>query len=105
LRERASPYFKDPAFKDERKWRLVVKYRSGEYSLIPYIVLPVALKAELTLSEVVVGPTPLPENARAAAMQLLRPKPERSRTPISAPADRKIDCEKIVNSKIPFRRV
>jgi hypothetical protein len=57
------------------------------------------------LSEVVVGPTPLPENARAAAMQLLRPKPERSRTPISAPADRKIDCEKIVNSKIPFRRV
>lgn len=132
-----SPYFKDPAFEDEREWRLVVtvqhsegssqdghdrertqddirmdeiatvRFRSGEYSLVPYIELPVALDAALSLSRVVVGPTPLPENARAAAMQLLRPKPKWSRTPISAPGDRKIVCEgkNIVSSKIPFRRV
>lgn len=131
-----SPYFKDPAFREEREWRLVVSvgsprgvsgrlghdrerapddirmdevatvnYRKGEYSLVPYIVLPLVLNAELT--QVVVGPTPLPENARAAAMQLLRPKPERSRTPIPAPADQRLVCksENIISSRIPFRRV
>jgi hypothetical protein len=121
-----SPWFKDPAFKDEWEWRLVVEvrranrpdghptpddirnlasvmYRKGEYSLIPYIVLSLVLDAELTLSQVVVGPTPLPENALAAAIQFLRPKPER----IPAPADQKIVCESknVVNSQIPFRRV
>jgi hypothetical protein len=128
-----SPYFKDRAFKEEREWRLVVRvrrpdnaephgpdrerpeddirldkvatvnFRKGEYSLVPYIVLPLVLNKVLCLSQVVVGPTPLPGNARAAAIQLLRPP----RTPISAPAVRKIVCESenIVPSKIPFRRV
>jgi len=71
-----------------------VHFRKGEYSLVPHIVLPLVLNAELPLSKVVVGPTPLPENARAAAMQFLRKK-------------HKIVCEgrNIVNSRIPFRRV
>jgi hypothetical protein len=132
-----SPYFKNPAFKEEREWRLVVRisgprgqsrhgpvrertpedlsmdevatvsYRTGEYSLIPYVELPVVLNTELTLSRVVVGPTPLPENARAAAMRYLRPILELRHKRISPAAERKIVCEgkDIVSSRVPFRRV
>ena len=147
-----SSCFKDPAFKDEREWRLVVRvwrpsygsvrygddrertqddirmdqmatahFRKGEYSLVPYVVVPVVLNAALSLSQVVVGPTPLPENARAAAMHLLHPgpgepriptlgeflrsEPEESRTPAAATAGQRIVCTNVMNSSIPFRRV
>jgi hypothetical protein len=127
--------FKDPAFRDEREWRLVVRlsrlrpdpklvefgeereptqddirkdktatvlFRRGEYSLIPYIAVPVVLDAVLSLSEVILGPTPLPENALAAAMRLLHPE---QRGAIAATAGQRIVCTNIINSKIPFRRV
>lgn len=127
-----SPWFKDPAFGDEREWRLVVRieqpfrsrsyggltvrtsedlrpvqmrtvrFRRGEYSLVPYVVVPVVLDAPLCLSQVVVGPTPLPENARAAAIQLLSPL--RSRKTRSSDS-RKIVCDNVINTAIPFRRV
>jgi hypothetical protein len=137
-----SPYFKDQAFEEEREWRFVVRvwrpirhsrvgnrnrtkndlrldkvatvhFRAGEYSLIPYIELPLVLDDALSLPEVVVGPTPLPQNALEAAKRLLRREPKDARTPLSEPADRKIFCEKendkenekVVSSKIPFRRV
>jgi hypothetical protein len=129
-----SSCFKDPSFKDEREWRLVVRilpprsasvrsgdesqptrddirmdatvlFRKGEYSLVPYITLPVVLDAVLTLSQVVLGPTPLPENARAAAMLLLRPESEEPQIPITATARQRIVCPNVINSSIPFRRV
>lgn len=118
-----SPYFKNPEFKEEQEWRLVVTvrprnrqdrkqtqdipmdeiatihFRNGEYSLVPYIEFPVVLDDEpLPLSKVVVGPTPLPANALAAAIQFLRPENA---------AGRKIVCDKtnITSSGVPFRRV
>ena len=82
-----------------------VHFRSGEYSLAPYVVLPVVLDAALSLSQVVVGPTPLPENARVAAIQLLFPDREGCPTTTAATARRKIVCTQVTNSTIPFRRV
>ena len=127
-----SSCFKDPAFRDEHEWRLVVRvwrpdsgsfgeerertqedmrmdqvanvrFRRGEFSLVPYVVVPVVFNAPLSLSEVFVGPTPLRENARAAAMQLLLAERHGSGTP--AVAQRRIVCAEITNSSIPFRRV
>jgi hypothetical protein len=130
-----SSCFKDSAFKDEHEWRLVVRvwrlqsgtfgrdarertqddmrmdqiatvhFRKGEYSLVPYVVVPVALDAALSLSQVIVGPTPLPENARGAAMQLLLPDREGSPTPTGPTARRRIVCTEVTSSIIPFRRV
>ena len=82
-----------------------VRFRKAEYSLVPDLELPVVLNAELSLSHLVVGPTPLPENALAAAVQLLGAEPKASRTSIAAPARRRIVCTNIDNSRIPFRRV
>lgn len=81
-----------------------VRFRKGEYSLVPYIAVPVVSNAALTLSRVVLGPTPLPDNARAAVMQLLRPEQEDPETPVAATGQR-IVCTNVVNSSIPFRRV
>jgi hypothetical protein len=85
----------------------VVHFREGEYSLVPYVVVPVAPDAALSLSHVVVGPTPLPENSRAAAMQLLLPDGERGPTPTAAAARRRVVCtpKGVTSSTIPFRRV
>lgn len=82
-----------------------VHFRKGEYSLVPYVVVPVAPDAALSLSHVVVGPTPLPENARAAAMQLLLPDGEGCPTAAAATARRGVVCTQVTSSTIPFRRV
>lgn len=82
-----------------------VHFRKGEYSLVPYVVVPVVLDEALSLSQVVVGPTPLPENARTAAMQLLCPERHGSHKPTAAMARQRIVCTHVTNSTIPFRRV
>lgn len=82
-----------------------VYFRRGEYSLVPYLIVPVVLDAALSLPQVVVGPTPLPENARAAAMQLLVTDREGWTTPTAATARQRIVCSQVTNSTIPFRRV
>lgn len=82
-----------------------VHFRKGEYSLVPYVVVPVAPDAALSLSHVVVGPTPLPDNARAAAMQLLLPDGKGCPTPTAVTARRRVVCTQVTSSTIPFRRV
>ena len=82
-----------------------VYFHRGEYSLVPYLIVPVVLDAALSLPQVVVGPTPLPENARAAAMQLLVTDREGWTTPTAATARQRIVCSQVTNSTIPFRRV
>src|SRR5262249_18438202 len=62
----------------------VVHFRKGEYSLVPYVVVPLAQHNAMSLSHLVVGPTPLPENARAAAIQLLLPDGEGCPAPTAA---------------------
>jgi hypothetical protein len=62
----------------------------GEFTLIPYVAVPLTVDGSLGIAEVVVGPTPLPEIAKRAAMRYLwnhLPQVEVSR------------------SEIPFRRV
>jgi hypothetical protein len=94
--------YKDPAFEDEREWRLVVdvedasvnksavEFRGGQFTLVPYVSVPLTVDGSIGLAEVVVGPTPLPEIARRAAMLCFRNQ---------APE------VKVFTSDIPFRRV
>jgi hypothetical protein len=93
--------YKHPSFRDEREWRLIVsdgdaaaliktnqdasgehlsqgdlsvEFRSGEFTLIPYVAVPLVLGGSLGLREVVVGPTPVPEIAAGAVRRLLTDK-------------------------------
>ena len=116
--------YKDPAFEDEREWRLVininrpprgvsygfgapsepegekprdntkdqvtVEFRGGEFTLIPYVAVPLTANGSFCIAEVVVGPTPLQELARRAAMRYLQSN---------------VRGVKISRSECPFRRV
>jgi len=116
--------YKDPAFEDEREWRLVieirrppggvsysygtsvdfelgktsantkheiaVEFRGGEFTLIPYVTVPLTVDGSIGIAEVVVGPTPLPEIAREAAIRYFRHHMPQVR---------------VLPSEIPFRRV
>jgi hypothetical protein len=116
--------YKDPAFADEREWRLVinidrpsrgvsygfgaswepegeqprenkkdqvtVEFRGGEFTLIPYVAVPLTANGSFCIAEVVVGPTPLPELARRAAIHYLRSN---------------VPGVKVSRSECPFRRV
>jgi len=66
-----APVLKDPAFKEEKEWRLIsfmakygfgqqsVLYRDGRSLLIPYVNVELAPEGEqLPIAEVVIGPTP-----------------------------------------------
>jgi hypothetical protein len=74
-----APYMKDPAFKDEKEWRLVgfvhnielIKLRPGKTLLVPYV--PISLEMTRTLSplwDVKIGPTPHRELAMSSASNL-----------------------------------
>lgn len=78
---RLAPLFKHPKFKEECEWRLsiegtgvahVTKYRQGSSFLIPYKVLPFALRKRKVLSEVIVGPCPHPRLSARAVGRFLR---------------------------------
>jgi hypothetical protein len=71
---RFAPILKDCSFRDEKEWRLISRplmcsngsfdFRDGNSMLIPYYKLRLAERASaLNLHEVVVGPTPHPEQS------------------------------------------
>jgi Protein of unknown function (DUF2971) len=74
---------KDPAFREEKEWRLVtemhpsisvtrVKFRSGRAMLIPYVPVEIARSpAELPIVEIVIGPTLYPDLAKLAIEEFL----------------------------------
>lgn len=112
-----SAVYKHPSFADEREWRFViqrsptwkvarsednaaidrgsdvgrslpVQFRSAEFTLVPYLALPLALGEGWGLRKVVVGPTPMSGRAASAVRELLG-------DPAIA----------VSNSLTPFRRV
>jgi hypothetical protein len=79
---RYAPILKHPSFKEEREWRIISRplsckskgfeFRPGNSMLIPYYNLPLASENVLfDLAEVVVGPTPHPEQANCSASSFL----------------------------------
>lgn len=110
--------YKDPSFGSEGEWRLVisvqmkkdtgqskkpkaigagarqqlaVEFRSGEYTLIPYVAVPLSHDGSPFISSVTVGPTPLLELAHPTAIALLKSHP--------------VPDKEVRKSKVPFRRV
>lgn len=95
-----APIIKDSGFQEEEEWRLVFrggktnpKFRSGNYSVIPY--WEINLDLQETLYQVVVGPTPLQDQSKNAVRTLLR-----SKTIFIIHRD-----NGVVNSEIPFGNV
>jgi hypothetical protein len=84
-----APFFKDPAFSEEREWRLVLEFvpqlkdlgfRIGGSTLTPYVKTGVAYPGEtLALAQIIIGPTPHPELV-VSAMDLLKAKYNLART-------------------------
>lgn len=94
------PQLKDPAFEEEREWRLVsppfvassVDYRTGRHTLRPFVKFGLADSTDpvLRLREVIVGPGAHAALSVAATTGLLGPP--------------KVRLErKVIPSKIPFR--
>ena len=95
------PQMKDPAFAEEREWRLVglpsefnkleVRYRPGASYLVPYIrfPLPVTEDGRLKLSDLVLGPTPHADLSRRAIINLL--------------ASRAVEVGRVRGTTVPFR--
>jgi hypothetical protein len=79
---RYAPILKHYSFSDEKEWRIISSplfspregfgYRAGVSMLIPYFQIPLsATDQPFQLEEVVVGPTPHPEQSKSAVIGLL----------------------------------
>lgn len=79
---RYAPILKDPSFKEEREWRIILRphscklerfeFRSGNLMLIPYYRFPLSNeKVPFDVHEIVVGPTPHPVQAKHSASSFL----------------------------------
>lgn len=78
---RIGPAFKNPSFEEEQEWRLIrgpfeapdqqVRFRPGEYAVIPYREFALAdANAGLEFEEVIIGPNPDPEQAHNSLLYL-----------------------------------
>jgi hypothetical protein len=79
---RYAPILKDHSFREEREWRLISRplictsqafdFREGHSMLIPYFKLPLGLKSTaLAIHEIVVGPTPYPDQSSMSTQSFL----------------------------------
>ncbi|HXW30218.1 MAG TPA: DUF2971 domain-containing protein [Xanthobacteraceae bacterium] len=78
---RCGVFFKDPAFKDEKEWRLVsptilydderMRFRTGRSMIAPYYALPVENAGALPINCVIVGPCPHIDLSKSAVETLL----------------------------------
>jgi hypothetical protein len=94
-----APALKHPSFSEEREWRVVsptiqttdtnTKIRTGKSMLIPYGEFNLQEGGKLSVSKIVVGPTPHKELSVLSVMQLLFSK--------------KIDDCEVVPSSVPYR--
>jgi hypothetical protein len=94
------PTFKHASFEEEREWRIVsmpgavdasvLEFRTGRYHLIPYCVFALEKpEVRLSISEVIVGPTPDSALALEAARMAL--------------ARDSVHHENVISSTIPYR--
>jgi len=78
---RYAPILKHKSFKEECEWRIVTRplifvddrfrYRTGTSMLIPYYRLPLGNEEALGIQEVIIGPTPYPEQSHRSINGLL----------------------------------
>ncbi|MBZ5532291.1 MAG: DUF2971 domain-containing protein [Acidobacteriia bacterium] len=78
---RYAPILKHQSFGEECEWRIVTRpidykdehfgYRAGPSMLIPYFRLSLRKTESLGIREIVIGPTPHPEQSRGSALGLL----------------------------------
>jgi hypothetical protein len=79
---RYAPILKDHSFREEREWRLIsypltctseaFDFREGHSMLVPYFKLPLGLKSiALAIHEIVVGPTPYPDQSAMSTRSFL----------------------------------
>lgn len=79
---RYAPILKNPAFKDEREWRVISRplscklerfdFRPGNSMLIPYYRFPLAKESiSFEAHEIVIGPTPHPTQAKHSVCSFL----------------------------------
>lgn len=71
---RYAPILKHHSFVEEREWRIITRpigrsnehfgYRPGGSMLIPYFRLPLAKEKTLGIKDIVIGPTPHPEQSK-----------------------------------------
>jgi hypothetical protein len=99
---RYAPILKDSSFQDEQEWRLISRpltcrsenfsFREGPSMLVPYFKFPlIDSEGYLPIHEVVVGPTPHPEQSKMSATSfLIRNHRRRARVPVES-------------SRVPYR--
>jgi hypothetical protein len=78
---RYAPILKHKSFMEECEWRIVTRplqctntrfgYRSGASMLVPYFHLPLEGRESLGIQEIVIGPTPHPNQSRDSVRGLL----------------------------------
>jgi hypothetical protein len=105
---RHAAFIKNPAFEEEREWRIVisidsnsgtVRHRCGPHSIVPYIEVEWGDVALLTsLREVVLKPTPHMDLASHAARSLIASEYQRAGMPYY-----EMTSFEISESKIPYR--
>jgi len=109
--------FKDPAFSEEKEWRVVilgqrkgdaangekkpdmcVKFRSGPLGITPFLQLPLHLSSGTSaLHRVVIGPTPHMQESVKAVEMILEDRGVRLRN------EKHLDGVEVVPSRIPYR--
>ncbi len=92
------PAIKNPAFREEKEWRVVVQpshwidapriqYRIRKSMIVPYFPIPIGLK----FAGIRIGPTPHPELSRSSVLRLLRT------------SESEVPATEVKNSVIPYR--
>jgi hypothetical protein len=104
---RYAPILKHKSFEEEQEWRIITRplactgerfsYREGTSMLVPYFRLPLGKQKDLGIKEIVVGPTPFPEQSRRSVIGLL------VKNNIEAHEACHPDGVKIRSSEVPFR--
>jgi hypothetical protein len=106
---RVAPEFKDPSFREEKEWRLLidsmdlnnpaVRYRPGPSMFVPYVALDIASPSgRLPLDHLILGPTPNPDLAWLSAWRYVKSLHLRSLI-----QSRGFFPNFVRNSAIPFR--
>jgi len=77
-----APLFKHPAFQEEKEWRLIIprrigkpgiKFRVSRELIVPYTEVDLREKEQsIPISEIIVGPTPHPQELRSAIESLCK---------------------------------
>jgi hypothetical protein len=106
---RYASFIKNPAFKEEQEWRIVVstpndfaggtRFRSGPHSVVPFVALKWEDASFLrALKEVVIKPSPHAELAEAALKEFIKSQYQAAKMP-----DYDLKDFEVRRSEVPYR--